>query len=310
MRVFTADGPIPEAFKGAAVALGVMDGVHRGHQSVLRAAGEATAARVAPLAAAVFEPHPRTHFQPDAPPFRLQTAAQRARALSACGAGAIFEIPFGPSLAALTADQFVEEVLARRLGVSHVAVGFDFRFGQGRAGDVDALARAGAVHGFSVSVTQPVLRAGEKISSTAIRARLAAGDARAAADMLTRPWAIEGVVIAGAQRGRTIGVPTANIALGAYQRPRFGVYAVRVDLGDGALRPGVANCGVKPTVGADEPLLETHVFDYEGDLYGRAIEVSFIDFIRPERAFASLDALKAQIGDDTAAARTLLAARP
>ena len=293
---------------GAAVALGVMDGVHRGHQGVLRAASEATAAHGARLAAAVFEPHPRAHFQPDAPPFRLQTAAQRARALTACGAGAIFEIPFGPGLAALTADQFVEEVLARRLGVSHVAVGFDFRFGQGRAGDAGALARAGAVHGFSVSVTQPVLRGGEKISSTAIRARLADGDVRAAADMLTRPWAIEGEVIAGAQRGRTIGVPTANIALGAYQRPRFGVYAVRVDLGVGVLRPGVANCGVKPTVGADEPLLETHVFDYEGDLYGRVIEVSLIDFIRPERAFASLDALKAQIGDDAAAARALLAA--
>lgn len=306
--------PAPEdAPKAASVALGNMDGVHLGHQAVVAAARRVGANRGLPLAAAVFEPHPRRLFQPDAPPFRLQSPAQRARALSALGVQALFEIHFDQALASLSDEAFCADVLTNGMHAKHVAVGADFRFGKGRAGTTNSLIVAGQRLGFTVSSVDAVDDGGasgddaDKISSTQIRHALAAGDPIVAARLLGRPWAIEGVVGPGAQRGRTIGFPTANVPLGDYLRPKFGVYAVRIDIGDGVLRAGVANLGVKPTVGGvEEPLLEAHVFDFSGDLYARRVEVSLIAFLREERRFESFPALLAQIEDDAHHARRIL----
>jgi riboflavin kinase/FMN adenylyltransferase len=297
---------VPARLRGAAIGLGVMDGVHLGHQAVVadaRAIAEQTGVR---LAAAVFEPHPRHHFQPDAPPFRIQSAGQRVRALAAVGVEAVFELAFGPAMAALTKDEFARDELVGRLGVTHVSVGFDFRYGRGRKGDVESLRAEGAALGFGVSVVAPFMREGEKVSSTAIRACIAEGRMQDAALLLSRPWAIEGAVVRGDQRGRALGFPTANMALGDYVRPRFGIYAARADLGDGSLRAGVASCGVRPMYPSPDPLLEIHVLDFDGDLYGRRIEVQLIGFLRPEARFDSAEALTAQMAEDAAAARAML----
>lgn len=305
MKIFTADDAVPAGVRGAAVALGNFDGVHRGHQAVVAAA----AAQDRPLTAAVFEPHPRRFFRPDSPPFRLQTAGQRARALQALGVQVLHELRFDARMAAMTDEDFARDVLAGRLGVADVAVGFDFRFGHNRVGDATTLQALGARFGFAVEIVNAVDEAGHdaKVSSTAVRAALAAGDPVRAAQLLGRPWAIEGVVIDGLKRARSIGFPTANVGLGDYVRPLFGVYATMTDIGDGTWRPGVSNCGVKPTVGAiDEPLLETHLFDVSPDLYGKRVETRLIAFLRPERKFESFDALKAQIAEDSVAARRAL----
>jgi riboflavin kinase / FMN adenylyltransferase len=307
MTRFSPDGALPAQARGAALALGNFDGVHLGHQAVLASARRAGAAIGAHLAAAVFEPHPRRVFQPDAPPFRLQSPAQRARALHAAGAVHVLEIRFDRALAQFTDSDFAREILAKRLGARHVSVGSDFRFGNKRMGDVASLTSLGASLGFSVDPVGEVAEAGARISSTAIRTAIAAGDMAAAAHMLTRPWAIEGVVARGFARGRGLGFPTANVALGDYLRPRLGVYAVRADLGDGVWRPGVASVGINPTVGAlPEPVLEAHLFDFDADLYGRAIEVQLIAFLRAEQKFDGLDALKHQMAQDSEQARALL----
>jgi riboflavin kinase/FMN adenylyltransferase len=308
LRIIRCDAPIPEDLRGAALALGNFDGVHKGHQAVIAAARTSGGQ----LAAAVFEPHPRDVFHPDGPPFRLQSSAQRARALATEGVEALIEIGFDRALADLGPDEFCDLVLAKRISPRTVIVGFDFRFGRGRAGDVGLLARHGAARGYDVIVVDAVDDAahpGAKVSSTAIRAALAEGDLREARTLLGRPWAIEGEVIRGFQRGRTIEVPTANVALGAYVRPRFGVYAAWVDVGDGARQPAIANIGVKPTVAGDAaPLLEAHVFDFSDDLYGRTIETQLVEFIREERKFADFGALTAQIRADLDRARGILGA--
>lgn len=302
MRVLRGDQPAPPELHRAAIALGVMDGVHLGHQAVL----DNARAAAGPLAAAVFEPPPRRHFRPDHPPFRLQTAAQRARALAALGVDAIYEVPFDAALANIRAEAFVRDVLAGRLRAAHIAVGFDFHFGKDREGDPEKLRAFGAAHGFTVGVVPRLEHAGEKISSTAIRALVAEGRVQDAARLLTRPWAIEGEVQHGDHRGRTIGFPTANIPIGDYIRPKFGVYAIRTSL-DGRAIAGVANIGLRPTIGGDAvPRLEAHLFDIAVELYGRTLEIELHAFIRPERKFDSLDALKAQIELDAAAAKAAL----
>jgi riboflavin kinase/FMN adenylyltransferase len=311
MRVFGPDEEIPADARGRALALGNFDGVHLGHRAVIGAAAQAG---FGPPAVAVFEPHPRLLFQPDAAPFRLQSPGQRARALAACGVAMVFELRFDRALASLTDEGFCTEVLSHRLGAAHVAVGGDFRFGKGRMGDVESLTRHGAILGFGVTAAAAVDLPEadnpgsdeDKVSSTAIRTALRQGDMTSAKALLGRAWAIEGVVGLGQQRGRTIAFPTANVALGAYVRPAFGVYAITVDVGDGAWRPGVANIGVRPTVGAPEPLLEAHIFDFEGDLYGRRIEVRLEAFLRGERKFENFEALSRQIAADAAEARALL----
>lgn len=297
---------IPNDARGAAIALGNFDGVHIGHQAVIASARDVAESRGVAPGAAVFEPHPRRFFKPDAPPFRLQTTRQRSRALSECGVSEVFELGFDQAMANSSDRAFAERVLRDLLGVTHVSVGADFRFGKGRSGDAATLAAFGREFGFTVDAVAAVGGA-NKVSSTAIREAIARGDMATAREMLTRPWSIEGPVLRGFERGRRLGFATANMALGDYVRPRLGIYAVRVDLGDGVLLPGVASLGVNPTVGAlPEPLLEAHLFDFSGDLYGQTIEVEMIAFLRDEAKFDSLGELKRQMTQDVVDARRAL----
>jgi riboflavin kinase/FMN adenylyltransferase len=299
---------IPEDARGAAIALGNFDGVHLGHQAVIASAREVAWERSVALGAAVFEPHPRRFFKPDLPPFRLQSRRQRARALAELEVQEVFEIGFDAALAQSSDREFAERVLRDLLGVAHVSVGADFRFGKGRVGDAASLAKLGQDYGFSVDAVSPVTSGEEKVSSSAIRNAIAGGRMDEAWRLLGRPWAIEGEVLRGFRRGAGFGFPTANVALGDYARPRLGIYAARVDLGDGVLLPGVASVGVNPTVGAlPEPVLETHLFDFSGDLYGKGIEVELIAFLREEAKFDDVEALKKQMTQDVIDARRALA---
>jgi riboflavin kinase/FMN adenylyltransferase len=308
MEAFGPNATVPEDARGAAIALGNFDGVHLGHRAVIASARAIAEDRGIGLGAAVFEPHPRRFFKPDLAPFRLQSRVQRARALAEVGVEEVFEIGFDAALSMSTDREFAERVLRDLLGAAHVSVGADFRFGKGRMGDAASLAKLGDDFGFSVDAVAPVSQGAKKISSTAIREAIAAGEMGKAAAMLGRPWAVEGEVLRGFQRGRDFGFPTANLALGDYVRPRLGVYAVRIDLGDGLLLPGVASIGVNPTVGAlAEPLLETHLFDFSGDLYGKQIEVELIKFLRDEAKFDDVEALKRQMKQDVIDARSALA---
>jgi riboflavin kinase/FMN adenylyltransferase len=300
--VLTALPDIPP-YEPLSIALGAFDGLHLGHMAVL------AAARAGPglLALTTFEPPPKRYFAPDAPPFRLSSTLVRRRLCAEAGVPMLVELPFDRGLAGLDAAAFMG-LLAARLNLAHVAVGFDFRFGADRAGDTDALRRLGAGLGFGVTVVEPLKDpAGDKISSTRIRTALRDGDVATANALLGRPWRVDGVVAHGEARGRTIGFPTANLTLGDQLAPRHGVYAITVDVGDGVWRPGVANFGRTPTTGEREPLLEAHVFDWAGDLYGRRIETAFHAFLRPEQKFDSFPALVAQIAADSDRARVLLA---
>lgn len=295
--------------RGAAAAVGAFDGVHRGHQAVIGAAREAANRLGAPLAVVTFEPHPRRWFQPDAAPFRLMSLAQMARALEAQGVKRLYVLPFDAEMAAMSDEAFARDVLAKGLGLRHAAVGFDFTYGKGRTGSPEALTRIGRDLGFSVSVTERVDdRSGLKLSSSAVREALAAGDMARATRILGRPFAIDGEVVHGDKRGRTIGVPTANVRLGDYMRPAYGVFATRTRLADGRLVDGVANLGVRPMFETPEPLLEVWLFDFSGDLYGQVVETQLIERLRGEMSFDGLDALKVQIEADAKAARAALAA--
>ncbi len=298
---------LPAELRGATVALGNFDGVHLGHAAVLRAAHAARPEL--PLAALTFEPHPREHFRPDDPPFRLTPLPAKAAALGALGARIVYAIPFNAEFAAKSAEAFVEEVLHRGIGARHLACGADFAFGHRRGGDVALLTREAEKRGIGLSVVPPVVDEGGPISSTRIRRVLQDGYPERAAAKLGRPWEIRGEVVAGDRLGRVLGWPTANMWLGRHLEPARGVYAVRVALPDGGatLRGGVANIGRRPTLGGDpQTRLETHIFDFDGDLYGREIGVQLIHFLRPDVKFADLEALKAAIAEDAAAAREAL----
>ncbi|MEQ7156565.1 bifunctional riboflavin kinase/FAD synthetase [Brevundimonas aurifodinae] len=300
---------LPLDRRGAAAAVGAFDGVHRGHQAVIGAAREAAQRLSAPLAVVSFEPHPRRWFQPEAAPFRLMTTAQMARALEDQGVDRLHLLPFDAGMAAMTDAAFARDVLSSGLGLRHAAVGFDFTYGKGRTGSPEALTRIGRDLDFSVSVTQRVDdRGGLKLSSSAVREALAAGDMTRAARILGRPFAIEGEVVHGDKRGRTIGVPTANVRMGDYMRPAYGVFATRTRLPDGRVIDGVANLGVRPMFETPEPLLEVWLFDFSGDLYGQVVETRLIERLRGEMTFDGLDALKVQIDADASAARAALAA--
>ena len=299
-------GP-PATLKGAAVAIGAFDGVHRGHQAVIAEARAAAERLGAPLGVVSFDPHPRRWFQPDAEPFRLMSTDQMARALAVQGVERLYLLPFDAEMAALSDADFAREVLGDGLGVRHAAVGFDFTFGKGRSGSPEALRRYGETLGFSVSaVPRHDGLDGLKLSSSAVRAALKAGDMAGAAAILGRPFAIEGEVIHGDKRGRTIGVPTLNVALGDYVRPAYGVYATRTRLADGRTIDGVASLGVRPMFELETPLLEVWLLDFEGDLYGRTVETELVAFLRGEARFDGLEALKAQIDLDAAQARDIL----
>ena len=299
---------LPERLRGAAVAIGAFDGVHRGHQAVIAEARTAADRLGAPLAVVSFDPHPRRWFQPEVAPFRLMTTGQMARALAPLGVSRLYLLPFDAAMAAMTDAAFAREVLAEGLGVRHAAVGFDFTYGKGRTGSPESLRRHGEALGFSVAVIDRIDDPdGLKLSSSGVREALKAGDMQRAKAILGRPFAIEGEVIHGDKRGRTIGVPTANVPMGDYMRPAYGVYATRSRLPDGRMVDGVANLGVRPMFEIDRPLLEVWLFDFGGDLYGQTIETELIAFLRGEMAFDSLDALKVQIDADAAAARHVLA---
>lgn len=293
--------------QGGVIALGNFDGVHRGHQAVIAEALGVARRLDAPLGVIGFQPHPRRWFQPEAEPFLLMTPGQQDRALAALGADRHHLLAFDADMAGMSDEAFARDVLARGLGARHVTVGFDITFGKGRTGSPEALSRYGEQYGFSVSVVAPVTDPdGAKLSSSAVREALKAGDPAGAAAILGRSFAIEGEVVHGDKRGRELGVPTANVRLGDYLRPAFGVYATRSRLPDGRSLPGVSNLGIRPMFETPEPLLEVWLFDFAGDLYGQVIETELVAFLRPEMRLDGLEALKRQIAEDAARARRLL----
>ncbi|WP_416898120.1 MAG: bifunctional riboflavin kinase/FAD synthetase [Minwuia sp.] len=292
MRIHRLSGPAPADLRGAAVAIGNFDGVHHGHRMLINRAQQAATAIGAPSGVLTFEPHPREFFARHAPPFRLTNFRAKAASLCKTGIDLMAVSSFGSRLAMMSAQDFVGEMLVRRLGVGHVVVGYDFAFGHKRAGNVDYLRAAAAEHGFGLTVIDPVREGEEVVSSTRIRDALWQGDPRRAAGLLGHWWEVHGRVRKGDQRGRTIGFPTANIALGGYLEPQFGVYAVRIgwpENGEIVWRDGVANLGRRPTFNKNDVLLEVNVFDFQGNIYGKRAQVRFIDFIRPERKFDGLE---------------------
>ncbi len=309
MRVFRHFTGLPEDARGAVAALGNFDGVHGGHRAVLAACREIAGG--APLAAVTFEPHPRSYFRPDDPPFRLTSLEGKIYQLEPLGLDLLFVLEFDEAMAARSPESFACNVLAGGLGISHAVVGDDFRFGQGRAGGPEDLAAFGRDYGFAVTVMPDVMAPdGIGFSSTRVREHLAAGRPVEAARLLGHPWEIVGRVETGRRLGRTIGFPTANLGLGDLLAPARGVYAVSAGLEEGGgwvWRDAVANLGVRPTVDGESLAFEVHVFDFSQDIYGRALRVRMFDFIRPEQRFDGLDALKAQIAADCGTARALLA---
>jgi riboflavin kinase / FMN adenylyltransferase len=311
MDVFDDWRQVPIAAKGSTLALGAFDGLHLGHVAVLRAA--AVAVPHARLAVAAFEPPPKCFFAgPDAPAFRLNTPRLRAQRAADVGAELMFSIGFDASMAAMSAEDFVTNVIARALAPLHVTVGHDFAFGAGRTGTGALLASMGQRLGFGVTIVPPVLdHSGVRYSSTRVREALKIGHLAMVTTLLGRPWRVEGIVVDGEKRGRTIGFPTANIYLEDQIAPRFGVYAVRVNiLGERGWYSGVANFGRTPTTGLREPLMEVNLFGFEGDLYGKRLEIGLHAFLRPEIKFDSFPALVAQITKDAAEARTILSIVP
>jgi riboflavin kinase/FMN adenylyltransferase len=314
MRVHRHYDRLPDADRGSVVAIGNFDGVHRGHQAVIGEAKKIAAKIGAPSAVLTFEPHPRSFFRPDDPPFRLTPMRLKAHAIEALGVDLLFVVRFDAEFASFSAERFVAQVLGKAgLAARHVVTGYDFVFGKGRSGNAVLLERLAREHGYAYTAVSPVAaESGEIYSSTQIRAYLQKGKPKQAAHLLGRPWEIEGRVETGQQRGRTIGFPTANVRLTDVLQPAHGVYAVRAGVDQGANTQwfdGVANFGSRPTVDGKSVWLEIHLFDFAGDLYGKHLRVAFIDFLRAEMKFPSFDALKEQIARDSQAARDLLRAK-
>jgi riboflavin kinase/FMN adenylyltransferase len=310
MERLDGSSAVPESLRGGIVALGNFDGFHKGHQAVVGRAVSRAGAEGRPVLVATFDPHPVRFFKPDVPPFRLTTLDQRERLFAAAGAAAMLVYHFGAELAQVTAPDFVADYLVSRAGAAGVVTGEDFTFGKGRGGNVEVLKLLGQANRLSVDAVAPVSDGGEPVSSSRIRDALVAGDPDTAARLLTRPFAIEGAVVHGDRMGHKLGYPTANIPLDRYQRPRFGVYAVRARLGDGRALEGVANLGNRPMFDPPKELLEPYFFDFDEEIYGETLEVDLLSFLRDEYRFDSLDALKAQIALDAAEARRRLAAAP
>ncbi len=310
MRWLDHREPMPEALRGAIIALGNFDGFHLGHQAV---AGEAIAwahAEGRPSIIATFDPHPVTFFKPDVAPFKLTTLEQRQELYLAAGATAMLVFHFDAELAGTSAEDFIAQILIERFGAHGVVTGGDFTFGKGARGNVDMLRSLGGELGLESRVVHAVSENGEVVSSSRIRAALRNGDPQEAARLLTRPFAIRGIVEHGDKRGRTIGYPTANLGVENYLRPKYGIYAVtgRI-LATGEVLQGAANIGIRPQFEPPKELLEPYFFDFKGDLYGQEIEVAFHHFLRGEAKFDSLDALIEQMDRDCAQARRLLSAQ-
>ena len=307
MQRLTLDGGIPENLKGSIVALGNFDGFHLGHQAVVGRAIQRGFHERRPVIVATFDPHPVAFFKPDVPPFRLTTLDQRERLFAHAGADGMLVFRFDKPLAITSSEDFVSEVLVKQIGAAGVVTGDDFTFGRGRKGHVAILRELGIQHGIVAEAVAPVLLEEGRISSGRIREALMAGDTGTATHLLSRDFAIEGIVQRGDQRGRELGYATANLTLGDYQRPKYGIYAVRVTVDDGSEYPGVASLGIRPTFQPPQELLEAHLFGFDGDLYDRKIEVALHAFIREEKKFDGVPALISHMREDEAQARKLLA---
>jgi riboflavin kinase/FMN adenylyltransferase len=311
MKIFRHYNDVTDAYKGAVVAVGNFDGVHRGHQALIAEARRLADERGAPLGVMAFEPHPQEFFRPSPEPFRLTPFRAKARLIAEQGADVMFALNFDAEMATMSAQDFVLNVLVKGLGVGCIVVGEDFRFGKGRAGDVTVLSYMGEMEGFGVTVFEPVLEnPGDKISSTHIRDALKAGKPEEAAKLLGHYWSAEARVEHGDARGRTIGFPTANMRIDDCLRPAYGVYAVRATIIEddkpAGTFGGVANFGIRPMYKIDTPLLETYLFDFAGDLYGKHLQIEFVHYIRGEAKLDGLEALKAQIAKDCDEAKTIL----
>ncbi|MEZ5681122.1 MAG: bifunctional riboflavin kinase/FAD synthetase [Erythrobacter sp.] len=308
MRWLDHREPLPESLRGAVIALGNFDGFHLGHQAVAGEAIRWAREEGRPSIIATFDPHPVRHFKPDAEPFRLTTLEQRQELYLAAGATAMLVFHFDGELAGTTAEDFVRKLLAEHLGVTGVVTGEDFTFGKARGGNLEKLVSLGKEVGIEARAVPPVLDGGEPVSSSRVRDALREGDPQEAARLLTRPFAIRGVVQHGDKRGREIGYPTANLPVEHYLRPRYGVYAVtgRI-LSTGQELKGAANIGIRPQFDPPKELLEPYFFDFSGDLYGQEIEVAFHHFLRGEAKFDSLDVLVEQMARDCEKAKELLA---
>jgi riboflavin kinase/FMN adenylyltransferase len=295
--------------RGASVAIGNFDGVHLGHRAVIEMAQAAMPD--APLGVLTFEPHPREYFAPAAPAFRLMNAAAKANRLEKLAVQRLYEINFNGALAGLTAQEFARDVIAKGLGLKHVVVGADFKFGKGRSGDADMLVAFGEEFGFGVTIAQLVETGVGQVSSTNIRQALSDGLPRIAAEMLGHWHRIEGEIIRGDQRGRELGYPTANMSIAGLHQPKFGVYAVEVDVLTGPYMGhyhGAASIGVRPMFGENMPNCETFLFDFKGDLYGEQLSIALVDYLRGEEKFDGLDALISQMDADCDQARDILRA--
>jgi riboflavin kinase/FMN adenylyltransferase len=296
---------VPQHVKGSSLAIGTFDGVHRGHRAVLHAAQTKAAAGKLPMGAMVFEPYPRKYFQPQKPFFRLTPLPRKLRLLADYGCDFTAVIPFDNMLAELSAADFVRKILAEAFAIGHASVGYNFFFGKGRGGNPGVLAEQGRIHGFGVTVMEAQGYAGDVFSSTRIRELLAEGDVAAAAEMLGSWWRISGVVEGGAGRGKVMGYPTANIRLDEGVALMHGIYAVRA-YADGLKLQGAAYLGTRPTFDAGLPILEIFLFDFDGDLYGKTMEVEFIAFVREDAKFRSMELLTAQMAEDCVKAKDIL----
>lgn len=313
LKSYTVNDNLHGLARGAVIALGNFDGLHRGHRAVIARAKTIADKTGAPLGVASFDPHPIRFFRPDAPPFRLMSPALRAQILPELGVSRFYHIPFNAALKALDDAEFVNQILFEKMGISHVLVGEEFRFGKDRCGDVESLTKLCKKHGIGVTPLKAVglHKFYGKYGSTQIREAIRAGDVFHAAHMLGRPYIVDGEVTKGAQRGRTIGFPTANIGFANLTRPLFGVYAVEVKIdGEDNWHPGVANTGSRPTVGGTEERVEVHIFDFNRDIYGKNVQVAFRSFIRPEQKFDSFEVLAAQIKKDANGARAVFGLNP
>ncbi len=307
MRILRHYRNLPPDARGAVAAMGNFDGVHLGHRALIAEAQSVAQERKRPLAALVFEPYPREFFRPNEEPFRLTPFRAKAHLLAQAGVDLLIVLGFDAEMAAMKAQDFVLRVLVEELGIVHVVVGADFRFGKGRGGDVSVLGYMGEMEGFGVTKFEAVAASGDtKISSSDIRAALKEGRPEEAARLLGHVWTVEAHVAHGDARGRALGFPTANLKLEHTLHPAYGIYAVRARLPDGTVKDGVANFGVRPMFELPAPLLEVHLFDFSGDLYGQVLSVELIAYLRGEKNFETLEALKAGIAADCAEAKRIL----
>ncbi len=310
MRIFRHFEDLPPEVKGGAVAIGNFDGVHLGHREVIGEAGWIAKAHRIPWVVMTFEPHPRMVFMPDQDPFRITPFRIKARHIEEMGVDDLVVLQFDKDFASKTAEDFIQDVLVDGLGAKHVVCGYDFYFGAKRQGNPDMLLHKGREYGFGFTCVNPVTdKGGEAYSSTRVRDYLVDGKVKDAWNVLGRPFEIEGRVVEGDQRGRTIGFPTCNIELHDYLKPALGVYAIRAGVDDGTKtiwHEGVANIGKRPTFDKRDILLEAHLFDFDGDLYGKHLRVALIDFVRPEQKFSGLEEITAQIAKDCISAKDIL----